>query len=284
MKTKYIISAFGAVILIICIVFIITFSLRAKDARALCEAVENDDMEQFYSLIDSGAYPNGSTHSILLLPIAIVTESDLIKTPLQKACMMGNVEAVACLLEHGASPNKRVTPLDYSCIGYVYATPNGREKRFELIPLLLSYGASPGETGYDNRYSSAVFLEADITHDEDYRATLDLISAMDPDYPQAVNKDGDTLLHELSRRLGGEDSAALFTQHLIEQGANVDAANQYGLTPLMIAAMYGNGSMVQCLIDAGCDRSIINEQTGKTAADYAKDREYWEIVSMLQPA
>jgi ankyrin repeat protein len=44
---------------------------------------------------------------------------------------------------------------------------------------------------------------------------------------------------------------------LIQQGANVKAANSYGVTPLSIACTNGNGPMVRLLLDAGADPNTV---------------------------
>ena len=254
-----------------CVFALVTLYRHGKDARALCSALEDGDMDRFCTLLEEGAYANGQTHSILYLPISVVTESDSIKTPLQEACLKGNAEAVSLLLQHGADPNKHVPFLGFSCIGCVYASPAGRSNRLEIVPMLLSSGASPSGTGHQSQYSSAVFLEAKFSQDEVFERSLTLIAAMEPDYPHCVSKEGDTLLHELSRRrFGFDEPAALLTAHLIECGADVDAANKYGQTPLMIATMYGNTPMVELLLDAGCSAEA-QDNNGKTAADYASE-------------
>jgi hypothetical protein len=40
---------------------------------------------------------------------------------------------------------------------------------------------------------------------------------------------------------------------LVRAGANVKAANRYGITPMYSAAINGNASMIQLLIEAGAD-------------------------------
>ena len=60
--------------------------------------------------------------------------------------------------------------------------------------------------------------------------------------------DGTTALHRAVYR----DDAALAEQ-LLEAGAEVDAANRYGVTPLSLACLNGNGRTVRALLAAGAD-------------------------------
>ena len=43
---------------------------------------------------------------------------------------------------------------------------------------------------------------------------------------------------------------------LVDLGADVNAADDYGITPLMAAANLGEVSIIQFLIDRGADRSL----------------------------
>src|SRR6266853_4549187 len=60
--------------------------------------------------------------------------------------------------------------------------------------------------------------------------------------------DGTTALH-WAVRADEVDMARL----LVGAGANANAANRYGLTPLSLAAANANGVMVKLLLDAGAD-------------------------------
>ncbi|MDQ1471007.1 MAG: uncharacterized protein QOJ99_2487 [Bryobacterales bacterium] len=44
---------------------------------------------------------------------------------------------------------------------------------------------------------------------------------------------------------------------LVHAGADVKAANRYGLTPLSIACTNGNGAMVELLLKAGADPNTV---------------------------
>ena len=57
---------------------------------------------------------------------------------------------------------------------------------------------------------------------------------------------------------------------LIDRGANVNAANAHGVTPLMIAAARGNMPMLGLLLEAGADPEI-KSKAGKKAVDIARE-------------
>ena len=42
-------------------------------------------------------------------------------------------------------------------------------------------------------------------------------------------------------------------QALIRAGANVKAANRYGVTPLWLASVNGNAAVIEMLLEAGAD-------------------------------
>jgi uncharacterized protein len=64
----------------------------------------------------------------------------------------------------------------------------------------------------------------------------------------AQDVDGSTALHWASRKDDLETAAAL-----IKGGANVKAANRYGVTPLSLACINGNAAMIELLLKAGAD-------------------------------
>mmetsp|Transcript_6403 Transcript_6403/g.19413 ORF Transcript_6403/g.19413 Transcript_6403/m.19413 type:complete len:1200 (-) Transcript_6403:166-3765(-) len=65
---------------------------------------------------------------------------------------------------------------------------------------------------------------------------------------EEVNKAGDTLLHYACWSLG--DEAAHF---LIESGADVNAANNAGVTPLLIAVVCHKALLAECLLERGAN-------------------------------
>lgn len=67
---------------------------------------------------------------------------------------------------------------------------------------------------------------------------------------------------------------------LIEHGADVNAAQAGGFTPLHQAAAAGARDIVLLLLHAGADSATLCDQ-GKTAADYAQDRGHSALAQLL---
>ena len=68
---------------------------------------------------------------------------------------------------------------------------------------------------------------------------------------------------------------------VIEHGADVNAVQQSGFTPLQAAAQSGNLAITRLLLAHGADKSAVNE-LGKTALDYARDGGFGEIEAFLR--
>ena len=69
---------------------------------------------------------------------------------------------------------------------------------------------------------------------------------------------------------------------LCAHGAELDARNNYQSTPLMWAAHQGHTKICEMLLALGADPSLKDWQ-GKTALDYARQRNKPECAALLQP-
>ena len=70
---------------------------------------------------------------------------------------------------------------------------------------------------------------------------------------------------------------------LLDAGAEVDARQQSGVTPLMGAAAGDSVELVQLLLAAGADPSLVDD-AGRTAFDWATDRGQAATAALLEPA
>lgn len=145
------------------------------------------------------------------------------------------------LLKAGANLNKStdfgVTPL-YAASARGYTS---------IVNVLLLAGAEIDKQAID--YSTPLmaaskFGEASIVK------TLLIAGA---DLTRADNI-GSTPLHIAQRALG--TPGQLITIDLLDTGAEIDAQNGVGVTPLMLAAFFGNVGTSRILLERGADRTI----------------------------
>jgi uncharacterized protein len=67
----------------------------------------------------------------------------------------------------------------------------------------------------------------------------------------------------------------------LDKGADVNARNGHGGTPLMWAAVYGHEEAAQLLLSRGADASL-KDNDGNTAADWAVRNKRAEVVQVLR--
>ena len=68
---------------------------------------------------------------------------------------------------------------------------------------------------------------------------------------------------------------------LLAQGAPVDEPQAGGFTPLFSAAAANDRGLVELLLNHGADASHESD-SGKTAADFARDRGHTELAAWLE--
>ena len=73
----------------------------------------------------------------------------------------------------------------------------------------------------------------------------------------------------------------IIAKMLIEAGAEVNVVQSSRITPLHIAAQYGNIDMIIILLENGANIAIQTDQ-GQTASDLAADRGFKEIAEILR--
>jgi ankyrin repeat protein len=77
--------------------------------------------------------------------------------------------------------------------------------------------------------------------------------------------------------------SAAVVRRLIEHGADINATQHGGWTPLQAAALHGDRELVQFFLDHGADAALRSDD-GKTAADLAESAGHANVAAMLRRA
>ena len=163
-----------------------------------------------------------------------------------------------------------------------------------MVKLLIEYGATAkhiDETGWSPliqilrhyRSDSYAIVElligngANINFSESNTTPIWVASAMRPQKytPGKGNAYDDVYDEDIA--IGITDIVKL----LAENGADINAESTSGFTVLMNASYQGNLPLVVYLLEIGADKTAKDEK-GKTAYDYAMEREKKEIAKLLK--
>jgi ankyrin repeat protein len=269
---------------------------QADGATALHWAVYHDDSEMTQLLLRAGANPkavNREGASVLSLACengdAVIIES-LLKagaeanerlpngeTPLMMAARTGNVDAIQVLLDHGADVNAKEKLRGTTALMWAAA-----QSHPAAIKLLIEHGAdfaarsnpiSKGRTAYlaptpaDRRRTGGAEAIAAGTGQfagqgqrtgRGQRNAAAVADAQDPSGESGPNPrlDGGGLTPLVfAARQGALDSVKV----LVEAGADVNQATQYGWTPLLTATQNKYYKVGSYLLDHGANPNIANK-------------------------
>lgn len=212
-------------------------------ATALHWAVYWDDVETAELLIRAGADANAA--------------NELGATPLGNASLNGSSTMVRRLLEAGADPNAALLS------GESPVMTAARTGSPEVLELLLAAGADPNARG--PRDQTALMWAASQGHPDAVRVLLEhgadvharsaswsQVMAVpphsDPANQQSIPHGGYTPLL-FATRVGDLASARL----LVRSGADVDAADAWGVSAIVLAAHSGFGDLLEFLLEEGAD-------------------------------
>lgn len=105
-----------------------------------------------------------------------------------------------------------------------------------------------------------------------------LLDAM-PSLATGRGPHGRTILHGMAAQ-GKVDAAGVFLEH----GANIDATDDQGATPLVLAVIAKQAAMVHYLLDAGADPTIKLNIEGNPMAENFASREQPDIYDTIRKA
>ena len=208
-------------------------------------------------------------------------------TPMLEASKNGHTDIVKILFDRGADINKRDI---FGKSSLYYAAENGKVHTVQLLmnlgaelPLaqaaaygqtgviktLLAAGAEPSMRGSDGH--TALFHAAWVG-----RLGIVNILLQNGANPNERNKRGSTPLHFCALQREGKELA----KKLIDAGADVNAKNIFGYTPLYLSVKYNKIDMVRILMDNGADENIADD-LGDTPLSLARKKGYMDIVDIM---
>jgi hypothetical protein len=188
---------------------------------------------------------------------------------LHAAAADGDVAAIEQLVGDGEKPNLQDANSRTPLIVAAY------RRQHEAAQALLRLGANPNARDADG--FDALAIAANNNDIEMVKLAL----AGGANARAVVGRDNGSALISAAQ-LGFVDIA----RALIEANADIDHVNSRGWTALITAVVLGNGDknhfdIVEALVNAHADGDI-KDQLGKKAIDYARARNYSEMVRILQ--
>lgn len=188
----------------------------------------------------------GTAYDEAIVPLLIKNRFDMDvqntitgSTVLHLAVELKRPRIIAFLVEKGASLNvlnrQGITPLQLAC----------KIDNCEAVSLLLE--RSPNLEHRSSHGDTALHIAAI----EGHWVALDLLSFGGADI-NAWDSKGESLLHKQARK----GCTVSIASHLLEKGANIEACNFQGYTPLQCAAITGNQLMFNFLIERGANIDV----------------------------
>ena len=202
------------------------------------------------------------------------------------AALEGRTKDVQICLDNGANPDAEIwllkeLPWDK---GFGSTTPLHVAQTKEIAQLLITQGASieaivKGDEsagfGKSGRYSYAFFTGDTPLHTHAGEGRKEVVEIL-INAGANVNAKNDTGMSPLHNAVTKE-----VVELLIAEGANVNAKNKHGGTPLHEAAASGHKEIVELLIAEGADVGA-KANDGKTPLDWAIFNKDTEIADLLR--
>lgn len=273
------------------------------DERSFCHedtavllAIRSGDEELLEALLMAGASPDVPTKSG--------------QPPTWFALSFGQHEALRLLIEAGADPDLRRTEVPGSFAGIPQITWTLLQRATydadaATVEVLLEAGADPSITMEVHVALARNVLSVAARRATPTTAALGTTAAATPAPSEPLDRllagtdpiTADPLLAAAAQhaswasleRVGeppppSERATVTWTsiaRMLLEHDAPVDGAPDVDVTPLYLAARFGDEQMVSLLLRAGADRSI--EIDGWTPLDAARHGGWTEVIALLEP-
>ncbi|KAL7790946.1 ankyrin repeat-containing domain protein [Trichoderma ceciliae] len=232
------------------------------NARVPVSSMAKYSNEFLLSAAMSGSY--GTIETLIKLPMNPDGGTETRFTsgwrPLTRACALGYPKTVKILLEHGADPN---------ILGpYGYDTPLWfavmRGPNLECVRHLLNHGADPNH----RHLQPPLLLELATSFSGDFDAIVNtchiLAAGNQPILVDARDSDNGTALMRAS-----QNQRLPLMRWLLENGADVNAKDDFGRSALYFAAATENVSIVEEILKHQPELAILSTRSGNTLLQVA---------------
>ena len=263
----------GTILLIITVALTLLLTGCSMNVTWLNEAIDNQDYEAFQKYLAYSFALEEKPYPDFFYKIAEWNY----KTPLQRACSIGNYQMVKDLVDAGADVNYTEEVAPYSPL--MYAVMSSSQENFEIVKFLVCNGAS------------VIYREEDYGHDALCKMVIEehvpnMVQMMDfltENGADIYYKDNNqaSLLHVAASE--GNDQA--IRHLLLNYDFDPNATTLNGDTALIFYCRtlsdVPEKETVSLFLEQGADPTIVN-QDGKTAYDYALEKGQTEIAELLK--
>lgn len=262
-----------AVLLVVCIALLTYYFVNCYQAKKLVEAIKQKDISKVECIVEK--YPRCvNTFPSVSSPWWRAVMGIVADFPLVEACGVGDTEIVRYLIEHGADVNcdDGYSPLSVTLIG----KPEGWRDTFYY---LIDCGAN-----VDYITASHTTAVEDAVRYKYCKSNVDIEDVCDVVRylleHSAPNKN-DVMV--ALRRCAEQDSRSIpVMKVLMEEGyIGVNDTDSDCITPLMVAAAYGDAETVEYLLSCGADVDAVDDD-GETAIDWAERNGRTDILLLLK--
>lgn len=187
---------------------------------------------------------------------------------------LGQLDLVKTLLDSGADPNynetiKRFSPLHYAA----------KERHLNIMHMLLEYGANIDAQNLDGLTPLMCLVEAVSQHSHEHPELIEEFIKKKPNLEIVDHLNQSTALLRAC-----DQTKSLVAIPLLEAGANINAKDKYGDTPLHWVTFYGNQAVIMQLLARGADKTIKdnNDHTPIFFADTDETKKVLELKNIFK--
>ena len=223
---------------------------------------DNKESDQLYSAAIVGDVTK--IESLLSLGFPVDSRDATNRTPLMIAALYGELQAVKCLVGKGASPSLED---NHGWNSLHFASLSDNTDIIEL--LLLTHGPDIDSTTSDG--VTPLMIAVDNGKLQAVKCFLGKGAS-----PSLEDNRGWNSLHFASL----SDNTDIIELLLLTHGPDIDSTTANGLTPLMIAALYGELQAVKCLLGKGASPSL-EDNNGWNSLHCASRSGNTDIIELL---